>query len=203
MGTAGFIAAVTLCWAAAMSPGPAVLMAARIGLRDGPRTGVALAVGIGLGALFWALAALFGLAVLFDYAPKLLLALKIGGAGYLMYLAYKMWTHAKDPIDTDLATAPLAPMAALRLGVVTQLANPKPAVFFGAVFLGTVPENTSTAMIAGLMGAIFAGEFLWNAVVARLFALEKTRNAYMNLKTLIDRAFGGMLAALGLKIAAT
>ena len=54
-----------------------------------------------------------------------------------------------------------------------------------------------------LLAVIFTAETLWNSLVARLFALERSRARYISLKTVIDRAFGGLLAALGVKIAAT
>lgn len=204
MSLAAFIAAVLLCLMAAISPGPAVLMAARIGLTEGWRTGVSLAIGIGAGAVIWAGAALFGLALLFDFAPVLLTVMKIGGAAVLIWMAIKMWRHADDPIvETEMPATPRSPLTAFRLGLVTQLANPKPAVFFGAVFVGTVPAGTSGIVMAALLVCIFLGETLWNALVARLFSLEKTRRVYINLKHIIDRTFGGLLALLGVKIAAT
>jgi len=204
MTVAAFLAAVLLCLMAAVSPGPAVLMAARIGLTEGWRTGLALAIGIGAGAVFWASAALFGLALLFDYAPILLTVMKIGGAMLLIWMAIKIWRQADEPIaEADTAPTPRSPLAALRLGLVTQLANPKPAVFFGAVFVGTVPAGTPSVVLAALLICIFLGETLWNALVARLFSLEKTRRSYINLKHIIDRTFGGLLALLGVKIAAT
>jgi len=204
MSIAAFIAAVLLCLMAAISPGPAVLMAARIGLTEGWRTGVALAIGIGVGAVVWAGSALFGLALLFDYAPVLLTAMKIGGAMLLIWMAIKMWRNADEPIaEAKMPATPRSPLAAFRLGLVTQLANPKPAVFFGAVFVGTVPAGTSGIVMTALLVCIFLGETLWNALVARLFSLENTRRVYINLKHIIDRTFGGLLALLGVKIAAT
>jgi len=204
MSIAAFIAAVLLCLMAAISPGPAVLMAARIGLTEGWRTGVALAIGIGVGAVVWAGSALFGLALLFDYAPVLLTAMKIGGAMLLIWMAIKMWRNADEPIaEAKMLATPRSPLAAFRLGLVTQLANPKPAVFFGAVFVGTVPAGTSGIVMTALLVCIFLGETLWNALVARLFSLENTRRVYINLKHIIDRTFGGLLALLGVKIAAT
>ncbi|TCL09642.1 threonine/homoserine/homoserine lactone efflux protein [Shimia isoporae] len=199
-----FFAAVSLCLMAAVSPGPAVLMAARIGLSEGLRTGAALAVGIGAGAVFWAAAALFGLALLFEYAPFLLTTLKIGGAAFLIWTAIKMWRAADEPLDDTATTAaPRSALAAFRLGLWTQLANPKPAVFFGAVFVGTVPTDATPLALSLLLACIFLGEFLWNTSVARLFSLDRTRKIYIGLKHLIDRVFGGLLAALGVKIAAT
>ncbi len=204
MSIAAFIAAVLLCLMAAISPGPAVLMAARIGLTEGWRTGVALAIGIGIGAVVWAGSALFGLALLFDYAPVLLTAMKIGGALLLIWMAIKMWRNADEPIaEAKMPATPRSPLGAFRLGLVTQLANPKPAVFFGAVFVGTVPAGTPGTVMVALLVCIFLGETLWNALVARLFSLEKTRRVYINLKHIIDRTFGGLLALLGVKIAAT
>ncbi|WP_294226656.1 LysE family translocator [uncultured Shimia sp.] len=204
MSLAAFIAAVSLCLMAAVSPGPAVLKAARVGLQQGLKTGAALSVGIGLGAVFWAASALFGLALLFEYAPFLLTVLKFGGAAFLIWTAFKMWRAADEPLEeNDTGVGPTTPWAALRLGLWTQLANPKPAVFFGAVFVGTVPTDATPLSLALLLLAIFLVELLWNTCVARLFSLERTRKIYIGLKHLIDRVFGGLLAALGIKIAAT
>ena len=79
MSAAAFLAIALLSLMAAVSPGPAVLMAARTGVTEGMRTGAFLAAGIGAGAVVWASAALFGLTLLFQLAPALLLGLKIVG----------------------------------------------------------------------------------------------------------------------------
>lgn len=189
---------------AAVSPGPAVLMAARTGLTEGFRTGVMLAMGIGTGAVIWALAAMFGLNLIFAAAPSLLWALKIGGACYLLWMAWNLWRDAKKPFTTeDSRPVPRSPLAAYRLGLWTNLANPKAAVMFSSIFLGTVSESTPFWVLGLLLCVIFTAETLWNSLVARIFAAERTRAGYISLKTLIDRTFGVALAALGVKIVAT
>lgn len=199
-----FLAVCLLHLMAAISPGPAVLMSARTGLSEGLRTGAFLAVGIGAGAVVWASAALFGLNIVFQAAPALLWGLKVAGGGYLLWMAWKMFRHAADPMDlSDQGRPPRAPLQAFRLGLVTQLANPKPAVLFSAMFVGTVPAGTPFWVYAALLTVVFLNECLWNIAVARVFSLERTRRGYISLKTLIDRVFGGMLALLGLKIATT
>jgi threonine/homoserine/homoserine lactone efflux protein len=204
MTLAAFLAFAGLSLFAAISPGPAVLMAARTGLLEGFRTGVFLAMGIGAGAVFWASAALFGLGVIFAAAPALLWALKIAGAVYLLYLGWGMWRHAREPLDmTQTRALPRTPVSAFRLGLLTQLANPKPAVMFAAIFLGTVPPATPLWVLGSLLVVVFLNETLWNTAVARVFAMERTRARYISLKTLIDRTFGAALAVLGVKIAAT
>ncbi|WP_341349519.1 LysE family translocator [Cognatishimia maritima] len=187
-----------------MTPGPAVLMSARIGLREGLATGTALAFGIGAGAVFWASTALFGLSILFEYAPTLLIALKVIGAAYLVYLAYRMWRHADDMIE-EVATmaTPRSRFSAFKLGVLTQLANPKGPIFFGAVFAGTIPETVPLWVLGALLTLIFIGEAAWNIIVVRIFSFERTRRGYISLKGVFDRIFGAALAALGAKIAIT
>jgi threonine/homoserine/homoserine lactone efflux protein len=204
MTLAAFLAFAGLVIFAAVSPGPAVLMSARTGLTEGFRTGFMLAMGIGAGAVVWASAAMFGLNLVFAAAPALLWALKLGGAAYLIWMAVHLWREAKTPLVTeDARPVPRTAVSAFRLGLFTQLANPKPAVMFSAIFLGTVPQGTPLWIYGALLALIFTAETAWNSLVARIFSLERTRARYISLKTVIDRSFGGLLALLGIKIAAT
>lgn len=204
MTLAAFMAIAFLHLMAAISPGPAVLMAARTGVVEGMRTGAFLAAGIGIGAVIWAAAALFGLGLVFQAAPALLWALKILGAVYLLHMGWKMWRSAHEPLDLNVATTtPRTAASAFRLGVLTQLANPKPAVLFSAIFIGTVPQGTALWVYAALLLVVFLNEAIWNTFVAKLFSLERTRAKYISLKSVIDRAFGGLLALLGVKIVLT
>ena len=204
MTLAAFLAFASLSLFAAISPGPAVIMAARTGLTEGLRTGAFLAAGIGAGAVVWASAAMFGLNLVFAVAPALLWALKILGGGYLIYMAYHLWKDARKPLDTSARnTLPRSPASAFRLGLFTQLANPKPAVMFSAIFLGTIPPQTPAWVYAALLAVIFFNETVWNILVARIFSLERTRAGYISLKTVIDRSFGALLGLLGFKVALT
>lgn len=189
---------------AAASPGPAVLLCARLAATEGMRTGFFYAVGVAIGGCFWALAALLGLSVLFEIAPGLLLGLKIVGGLFLLWLGIKMWRHAPDPLpEVALDVAARRAPSAVRLGFLTQLANPKTAVFFGAVFVSTVPAHASWGVIGLLLAMVFVNETLAISAFARAFSLGPMRRAYARLKTVIDRSFGGILALLGIKIAAT
>lgn len=201
---AAFLAFAGLVIFAAVSPGPAVLMSARTGLTEGFRTGVMLATGIGSGAVVWALAAMFGLNIIFAAAPSLLWALKIGGAGYLLWMAWHLWRDASAPFVTeDIRAVPRSALAAYRLGLWTNLSNPKAAVMFSSIFLGTIRPETPFWVLGLLLAVIFAAETLWNSLVARIFSLDRTRAKYISLKTVIDRCFGGALALLGVKIVTT
>lgn len=204
MTLAGFSVFVGLVLFAVISPGPAVLMSARTGLGEGFRTGVMLALGIACGAVIWALAAMFGLHLIFDAVPSLLWALKIGGAAYLMWMAWHLWRDAKAPfIAEDTRPVPRSSLGAFRLGLWTNLSNPKAVVMYSSIFLGTIGPGTPVWVLACLIAVILVAETSWNSLVARIFSMDRTRAAYISLKTVIDRCFGAALALLGVKIVAT
>ncbi len=204
MTLAGFATIYVLHLMASISPGPAVLMAARTGLTEGRRTGFFLALGIGIGGVFWAGAAMSGLAIVLQGAPVLMWGLKGVGAVYLLYLAVQMWRGADQPLDMSQASQiPRGAVAAVWKGVATQLTNPKTVAMFSAIFIGTVPAGTAPWQYGAVLLAVLFNETLWCSLVARIFAADRTRLGYVGLKSIIDRAFGGMLAALGLKLATT
>ena len=199
-----FLAAWFIHLRAAASPGPTILMAARVGVGEGMRSATFLSLGFGFGMLVWAVAALSGLALLFQIAPALFWGFKLAGGLFLLWLALQMWRYAKEPLPEAAASfAPRSPVSATRLGIATQLSNPKPALFFGAVFLGTIPADASALSVALLLFAMFLNETLCTLGVARLFSIESSRNAYGRLTAWVDRVFGGLLALLGLKVAFT
>lgn len=202
MTLAALVAIYFVHLAAAMSPGPAVLLAARTALREGLTRAIYLSIGLGTGAVIWAVAALFGLAFLFQIAPRVLIVFKIIGAGYLLYIAYKIWKHAPEPMVTEMPQGKenLSPLGLMRLGLVTQLANPKPALFFGTVFLTFMPADAPAWAYAVVLLIVFVNDCGWAIIVSRIFSLERTRRAYMSLKTIFDRVFGGLLAALSAKL---
>lgn len=186
---------------AVISPGPAILMAARTGLTQGAARGVALAFGLGVGACIWASAAIFGLKILFEWAPSLLMALRLGGAAYLIWLAIQLWRGAAEPMAEGGESAKGSALAVFRRGLATQLANPKPAIFFGAIFANLIPPEVGPLLWLGLLAIIMVNEVVWNSLVARIFAISHMKRAYLGLKSTIDRVFAGLLGLLGVNLA--
>ncbi|SHE41639.1 Threonine/homoserine/homoserine lactone efflux protein [Loktanella atrilutea] len=204
MTLAAFATVVLIHLAAAISPGPSFVVALRVAAAEGFRVAAALALGFGCGALLWATAAMAGLALVFEVLPPVFVALKVIGAAFLIYLAVQMWRHAARPMARpDTEAAPRSAGQAIRFGFLTFASNPKPAVFFGAVFVNLIPAGTPLAWKAAILAAVFVNETLWYLVVARVFSLPRPRAAYARAKAWIDRGFGTLLALLGAKIALT
>ena len=126
----------------------------------------------------------------------------IVGGLFLIWLAIQMWRHAPEPLpQVTEGSAPRSTTRAVWLGTVAMLANPKPAVFFGAVFVGLVPITASFADKLLVLFNILWVETAWYLVVARVFSLPRARAAYARFKTALDRSFGGVIGLLGLRIA--
>lgn len=201
MTLAAFASIALIHLMAAISPGPSFVVITRVAAADGLRNALILALAFGIGATIWAGAAMLGLAALFKIAPMLLTAMKFAGAAFLLFIAFMMWRHADEPLPDVANGATQSGWTAFKLGLLTQLSNPKVPVFFGAVFVGILPPGitlTETAIVLTLVLLVEAG---WYVLVARVFSLPQARKGYVRLKTVLDRVFGGFIALFGIKIA--
>lgn len=188
---------------AVVSPGPSFVVIARTAVAESRGAGVWLALGLGVGTLIWAVAALFGLSLLFAVAPWLYTGLRLAGALFLLWLAWQLWRHADAPLVFTAAARPaMRPLEALHRGIAVQLANPKVAVFFGSVFAGLVPPDAGLGLLAAVLLIVFVNEFGWYALVAILLAQGRVQARYAAAKGWIDRASGGILALIGARLAA-
>src|SRR3954471_8325601 len=82
----------------AISPGPSFVLVARTAIAVSRRDALATALGMGIGGLVFASAALLGLHVVLTNVPWAYFTIKIAGATYLLYLAVCLWKGARDPI---------------------------------------------------------------------------------------------------------
>ena len=189
-------------FAAAASPGPSFVVIARTAVAQSRAAAMRMAVGLGLGALFWASAALFGLTLLFQWLPWTFLVLKIAGGAFLIWIAISLWRHANEPLGmADDGLMQRSWFGDIRYGFLVQIANPKVSVFFGSVFVTLLPPEAPVSLLLTLLAVIFTVETAWYVAVATVFAVPVVRMRYLKLKSGIDRACGGFLGLLGLSIA--
>jgi threonine/homoserine/homoserine lactone efflux protein len=119
-------AIATLVFAA--MPGPAVLYTVAQTMARGRGGGLLAAAGLSVGGLAHVCAAAAGLSTIFRYSPTLFLALKFGGALYLVWLGIRMLRHRGD--GRLPAVAAKSNRRAFAESIVVELLNPKAALFF-------------------------------------------------------------------------
>lgn len=188
-----------------LTPGQDTLFIIGRSLTGGLRSGVAAACGICVGSIFHTLMAALGLSAILATSALAFTIVKFIGAAYLIYLGAKL-LFAKAPKAGSAASTPTstAPRAAFLQGILTNILNPKVALFFLAFLPQFIEPTSDTKTLAFLaLGATFISTgLIWCLVIA--FAAARLQAFFVrnpNVRTLIDRSVGGLFLALGARLA--
>jgi len=186
----------------AMSPGPSFMVVAKNALGQSRAHGVATALGTGLGVALFAVLASFGVTTLIQTVPSAFLVFKLIGGAYLLYLAWRIFSGAKDPLDasSDVATQSSGLWAAFRQGLITQTSNPKTALVIAGIFAAFVPSDPpdNTTWLVAIIA--FVIDFGWYAIVAVSLSTQSSRRVYQKAKVWFDRTAALFLGAVGVKL---
>ncbi|ANI31860.1 threonine transporter [Yersinia entomophaga] len=184
----------------AMSPGASFLLVARTAMSSSRRAALAVAVGMGFGALVFAVIALAGLHTLLTLVPSLYTSLKIAGGCYLLWLALKMFRRPSGRITHSVGTEDISISKAFTTGVFTQISNPHTALVFASIFSAALTTNIQPAMYIILPLMAFIIDVLWYALVSCLLSTDRPRQAYIRYRKFIDKLSGGFMAFLGVRL---
>jgi threonine/homoserine/homoserine lactone efflux protein len=184
-------------------PGPDFAVILRSGTR-GARAGWAAAAGAQLGLCVHMLLAVVGISTLLAAHPGALVAVRLAGGAYLLYLGGRLVVGSfRRPLTPD--DAPEAPQA-FRAGLLTNLTNPKAVLFFASVLPQFVESSGSPVWLQVLvLGAVDVGlGFLpWSVVIALGAGLsgwlgtEAVRRWWDRLTGTVLAGLGGTLLAKG------
>ena len=136
-----------------IAPGPGVLYVTARAVSQGRLAGFASAFGIESGEVVWLVFAATGVTALLAAAPDALTVLRLGGAAYLVFLGIQRWRHA-DAVEMPRA-APLGRLFAQ--GLMTQLLNPKVALFAVAILPQFLDPSRPIAPQVAVLSAIYVG----------------------------------------------
>jgi threonine/homoserine/homoserine lactone efflux protein len=144
----------------AVIPGPDTAISTRNALVGGRRAGLFTILGVSCGLAVWTLASGAGVAALLRASEPAFVALKVVGAAYLALLgAQAAWAairrRGQDGEDPRFARRPVAPRLAFRQGLLTNLGNPKIAVFFTSFLPQFTPAHHATFAGLVLLGLLF------------------------------------------------
>ena len=192
------VSAAVIC-----TPGQDTALTIRNTLAGGRRSGIATAGGVAAGQAVWTVAASVGVVALLTASEPVFRALKLAGAAYLVYLgAQSLWAaiRGRAPEHAVRSAAPLSPRRALRQGVLSNLGNPKMAVFFASLLPQFAPQgNASFAVLLGLGLLFCAMTFAWLTFYA--FAISRLgRLLTVTVRRVLDAVTGVVLVALGLRL---
>ncbi len=134
-----------------VSPGPGVLYVTARSLAQGRRAGFLSMLAIEAGEVVWIAAAATGVAALLATSVSALTFLRFAGAAYLLYLGLQRWRHSEN-----IQAPPRAELGTIFVqGFVTQLLNPKVALFFVAFLPQFLDTAHAVAPQVITLGAIY------------------------------------------------
>lgn len=192
-----------------LSPGPDVLYIVSQSLRSGVKAGLAAVMGITAGCCVHMAAAAFGVGILLATSTLAFNALKWVGAAYLVYMGVQLlWSRATD--SEHVAVQPPVQVEVVDLkkiffkGFVTNLLNPKVALFFLAFVPQFIPvhaaEPTLTFILLGclfnLNGLLVGMAWAWAAA-----GLAQRASRVQKRLQKLDRIAGLMFVGFGVKLA--
>jgi len=174
-------------------------------LAGGRSEGIAAALGISAGSVIHTFAAALGLSALLATSPYAFMAVKFAGAAYLVYIGVRaLLTRSNGLPGGEAANQTDGRWPAFRQGVLSNLLNPKVALFFLALmpqFIEAGSANKVGAFLA--LGLTFVAlGVVWCMVLA--VAAAKLRGAFLRRPSManwLNKIAGTLFIALGLKLA--
>ncbi|NIF19392.1 LysE family translocator [Pantoea sp. Cy-639] len=186
---------------AVISPGADFAMVTRSSYAQGRRAGLAAAVGIALGVQVHVLYTVLGIALIISQSPVLFLAMKVVGAGYLVYLGYKSLTNTTRIVLDDLPVGDRGGVfRALRTGFLTNALNPKTMLFVVSAYTQVVQPGSALALDFAYGAFMSFAHWAWFSLVAVFFSSAGLRRAMIERQRLVDRVIGVALIGLGLAV---
>lgn len=127
-----------------LTPGPNMAYLAALTLGAGRRAGLAAVAGVAIGLTLIGIAAAAGVATLVAASPALWNALRWAGGLYLLYLAWETWRGEAETSPAGTHSLGRARARYFTRGLITNILNPKAALFFVAIVPRFLPEEGPT-----------------------------------------------------------
>lgn len=186
-----------------VTPGADSLYIATRSVSQGWRAGMLAALGIGAGCCVHILAAALGLSALLAASAAAFTVVKIVGGLYLLYVGISLIRSSSSAVSsTVVSSAPAALRKIFMQGFLTNVLNPKVALFFLAFVPQFIePSATNKAAAFLVLGAIFNfNGTLWCLFLAWAAARFRGRLTNNSIAKWLSRAVGGVFVFLGCRL---
>lgn len=187
-----------LHWLVLVTPGANVILVSQLAASGHRRSACYASIGISAVAVTWALFAILGVNGIFALHPQFRLVLQAAGGLYLCYVALKLWRAGAPVVDRQ--SGQLAPWAAFRLGFITNITNPKSALFFGSVFAAALPSLPGTLLLAAVVILVLVNAVTFHILLALAFSHPRIQTGYARQRKLLNRVASSIVGAYGLRL---
>ena len=190
-----------------LTPGNDTIFILSRSMAQGKQAGIMSVLGIATGSVIHTTLAAFGLSIIIAKSIIAFNIIKYAGAAYLVYIGYKMLTDPSQPdTETSLTEKKVNLKKIYRDGVITNVLNPKVALFFIAFlpqFIDPTFKNTVLPFLA--LGITFTITGTIRCLILANFAsiISHKLKSRKKLSWYINKTCGAVLIGLGIKVAIT
>jgi threonine/homoserine/homoserine lactone efflux protein len=194
----GIVALLTI------TPGADMAMVARSTFTGGRGAAVATTLGISAGCLVWAIASAIGVAAVLAASQPAYDALRLVGAAYLVWLGLQSLLAVRRGREPDAGLGAVGPgrrASPFRQGLLTNLFNPKIAVFYSTFlpqFIGPGDPVLPMSMLLACVHIAFG--IAWLSAYAWLLERAATAFRGARVRRALDALTGSVLVALGVRL---
>ena len=202
----GILLAYSAFLLAIASPGPNILAVIGTSMSVNRRSGMALAMGVATGSFTWALLIVFGLSAILATYASALVAIKIFGGLYLLWLAYESFKSAASSHDIEakeLAGGRRTPLGYFRRGYIIQMTNPKAALAWIAIISLGLRDGAPLWVGAVIVLGTFALSIIIHLLYAVAFSTPVMVRLYGKARRAIQAVLGAFFALAGLRLLAS
>lgn len=187
-----------LHWVVLITPGANVLVVSQLAASGHRRAACFAGLGVAVVAVIWASLAILGVNAVFAAHPSLRLVLQLAGGLYLCYVALRLWRSGL--IRAGSPQASISASQAFRVGFLTNIMNPKSALFFGSVFATALPADPTLTLSAASIALVFINALAWHSFLAVAFGHRSLQAGYARHSRLVSRAAAALVGAFGLRL---
>jgi threonine/homoserine/homoserine lactone efflux protein len=187
-----------------LTPGPNMMYLVSRSITQGRRAGVISLLGVAVGFLVYLTATNLGLSVIFIAVPQLYVAVKLAGAGYLGWLAFKALRPGGTSVFEPARLEPDSPRRLFTMGLVTNLLNPKIAIMYLSLIPQFVRPGDGHVLLQGfVLGTVqiavaLTGNLLIVLAAGTIAVFLSGRPTWLRVQRYL---MGAVLGALAVKLA--
>lgn len=197
------ISVALLHWLVLVTPGANFLLVGQLAAGGQRRAAVLACLGITCVTFTWALLAVLGVGAVFALHPLLRQGAQLAGGLYLLWVALRL-LRAGGGAATDAASAAalLSGPQAFRLGFLTNILNPKTALFFSSAFAALLPPGGGWGLSAAAVLLVYLNALVWHLFLALAFGNPRVQRFYAARRQGLNRLCGALVGVFGLRLLA-
>ena len=187
---------------AVITPGPNFFITAQTTVKHSRFAGLFIVLGTCTGTIIWSIAGYFGIVYLFIIAPWFYTTLKIAGGSYIFYLGIIMIIKSCKSLSNSNILTGNSQSNYLNWwkGLITNLSNPKTAMFVTSLFASVLPKEPTIGIGIVIVTLMVMISLVWYSFIVLIFSSTGFKFYYNKMQKWLEGLAGAIFIGFGAKL---